>query len=274
MLTRKNIVQEAVREAISHLGLLSTDAEPTVVSLMPETLFLHPRQICTTYRKSGKQLSKDDKRALGIRGNGFMSVEAAGHLSMKGKAAPLTSHELTLMRAIFTRLRFQNIHGAHRYGSDSLKLDCLNKGTCAGCRRLDGLSVRGYQAPLFPPDDCETETCNMGVGSHRNFIEEYALRHERDTFTLAYDATIVKLPGLFVSIRDATPRETPGSYYFNFDFTCMHCGSETAETDDTHIGKICRCPGCRVIFGMWSDVETLAQIVASMELERLAGSRL
>lgn len=56
------IKRQAVREAISALGLIKPEAEDTIVGFLEDQMETHPQQTLAGYRKGGEQLSKEEKR--------------------------------------------------------------------------------------------------------------------------------------------------------------------------------------------------------------------
>lgn len=98
----EEIKRQAVREAITALGLIVSEAEDRMLALLRDQMDIHPRQISTIYRKEGEQLSRDEKKGLGLRSNAFLSRQAFEDLTEDGRDEPLTAHETVLLRATFT----------------------------------------------------------------------------------------------------------------------------------------------------------------------------
>lgn len=67
-----DIKRQAIKEAISALGLIRPEAEDRMLALLRDQMDIHPRQISTGYRKEGEQLPKEEKKALGLRSNAFL----------------------------------------------------------------------------------------------------------------------------------------------------------------------------------------------------------
>ena len=145
-------------EAGRSLGYLTPDAIDTVVFLMGDELVVHPRETATGYRKGGEQINDDEKKALGIRKNAFMSRRALEDLTEKGLTRPLDAHEVTTLRATFAMSRTRNIAQANELGYDEFKVSSSLDGRCAACDALEGKIFRGADAPIFPPLGCECET--------------------------------------------------------------------------------------------------------------------
>lgn len=173
-LTTANIKLEAAREATQSLGLLKSEAMETIVSLMGAGMVEHPRAVATAYRKDGDQLTRDQKKAAGIRTNAFMSQRAYDELTESGKARPLTAHEVTLLRAIFTENRFTRLTSPGLSGSslrhfEGFKYDALST-ECPFCSRVNGTVVQPDEVAILPPADCQCETANYSVSPKLNWL--------------------------------------------------------------------------------------------------------
>lgn len=175
-LTAVNIKLEAAQEAVTRLGYLKPEAIPTIVSLMKDGMVEHPRAIATAYRKDGDQLTRDEKKAHGIRANAFMSHRSFDELSDKGRANPLAAHETTLLRAIFSENRFNRLtsHGLPddlmRY-FEGFKYDTLTR-DCPFCGRVDGLVVQTEQVAILPAADCHCETANYMISPKIDWLKD------------------------------------------------------------------------------------------------------
>ena len=173
-LTTANIKLEAAREATSKLGLLKSEAMETIVSLMRGGMVEHPRAIATAYRKDGDQLTRDEKKAAGIRTNAFMSRRAYDDLTESGKARPLTAHEATLLRAMFTENRFAHSTSPGLSGSlmrhfEGFRYDALSS-DCPFCSRVNGTVVQPDEVAILPPADCQCETANYSVSPKLDWL--------------------------------------------------------------------------------------------------------
>lgn len=157
----------AIAEAINTLCLVTPEAFEDLRSALDQCFptsagfgGLHPRQVCLTMRKDGEQLSLDQKRSLGLRASAFMSARLASQLAPDGLRAPLEAHLSTLLRALFSALRYErirssegpNVHAEYEVGH----LDC------PGCSRLSGKSPSDHGVVL-PPTDCLYDRCLLGV---------------------------------------------------------------------------------------------------------------
>ncbi|WP_395642772.1 hypothetical protein [Rudaea sp.] len=163
----------AVREAVLTLGYLIPSAEASIVALLQVAPVEHPRAVCTRYRKTGEQLSRDEKRALGLRSNAFLSRQAFNELTPRGRSVPLQAHEVTLLRAEFTRGRRRVISTnipADVRGFEYFKHDPSN-GKCPACQRLKAMGrVQASQVQIMPPVDCAMDACNLCVSFRVDFM--------------------------------------------------------------------------------------------------------
>lgn len=163
-------------EAISSLGYVVPDAAGTIAVLMTFCDVHHPRQVAAKYRKLGDQISREEKRALGIRANGFLSIGALAELTEKGRQAPLHAHYMTLLRATFSHTRLRMIASPPPHEHASLRYDAMFS-DCAGCSRLHETSLEAASASPFPPEDCEREGCAIML---RWEVDHFAVIVERE----------------------------------------------------------------------------------------------
>ncbi|PZU78172.1 MAG: hypothetical protein DI546_04225 [Rhizobium sp.] len=174
----EEIKRQAMREAISALGLIVPEAEEHMTAILRDQMDIHPRQIATDYRKHGEQLSKAEKNALGLRSNAFLSRQAFQELTEDGKEEPLTAHETVLLRATFTYNRYrtlQSIQASDLVGTNvfkGVKYDVLNM-SCPVCAPLDGKTIQLDEAPIFPMKGCVCDTANFGYRPDVDFLAEW-----------------------------------------------------------------------------------------------------
>jgi hypothetical protein len=169
---------EAAREAVETLKLVTPAAIPTIAGLLQEDMRDHPRAIAADYRKTGDQMSDDEKRALGIRKNAFLSRQALAQLTVEGRLEPLTAHERTLLRATFTLIRSQRVtkEGELRLQLGKafvgFKHETLGR-ECPACNRLDGIVSNAADAHVLPPTDCVAGcTANYGIRPKIDFLAD------------------------------------------------------------------------------------------------------
>lgn len=175
-LSIENITYEATREAVTRLGYLKSQAIPTILHLIENGMDHHPRALATAYRRDGEQLSKEEKKTFGIRGNAFMARHAFDELTDKGRASPLLAHEITLLRAVFTKIRFDRLtsHGLSDELTsclDGYKYDTLNP-DCPFCSRVDGKVVAADKVEILPAADCQCETSNYMISPQLNWLKD------------------------------------------------------------------------------------------------------
>lgn len=176
----EEIKRQAVREAISALGLINPEAEDRLLALLRDQVDIHPRQISTGYRKEGEQLSKDEKKALGLRSNAFFSRQAFEDLTEDGRHEPLMAHETVLLRATFTLAanRYRTLESFKTSELNSIKAfqgikyDVMQM-SCPVCGPLDGKIVKIDEAPIFPMEGCTCDTANYGYAAHIDFLAEW-----------------------------------------------------------------------------------------------------
>lgn len=162
------VKQQAAREAVERLGLLKPQAADTVELLLADAEFMHPRAICTAYRKTGPQISDEIKKSLGIRKNGFLSEQALAELSELGLNDALRAHELTVLRAAFAVSRSRSVESGlglrAQIGSGFIgfRYDVLQD-ACPSCRERDGEIVADPMTAIFAPSDCSCVTANYGI---------------------------------------------------------------------------------------------------------------
>ncbi|NKN34731.1 hypothetical protein HFC70_00005 [Agrobacterium sp. a22-2] len=169
------IKRQAVREAISALGLLKPEAEDTIVGFLADEMETHPRQTLTEYRKGGEQLSKEEKKTLGLRSNAFLSRRAYDDLTEAGLEVPLKAHETVLLRSTFTFQRYRSLQSIKASGLvgdkvfKGMRYDVLNM-SCPVCGPLDGVTITLDEATIFPFEGCTCHTANWGYRPSVDFL--------------------------------------------------------------------------------------------------------
>lgn len=179
--SQPEMLRIAVTEAVEKLGLLHPEAIPSLIGIADTEFRENPRSLCTTYRKSGEQITNEEKKSLGIRANGFLSRTAYREITGKGLQDPLWAHEDTLLRATFTMFRYRELERRFEYEKidawdgnykyDMLQLDC------PVCAALDGTLTKAETAHLLPPPGCECVCANYGLRIEIDWIG-HALRQE------------------------------------------------------------------------------------------------
>lgn len=170
-----DIKRQAIKEAISALGLIRPESEDRMLALLRDRMDIHPRQISTGYRKEGEQLSKEEKKALGLRSNAFLSRQAFEDLTEDGRDEPLTSHETVLLRATFTVNRCRTLESlktselSDMKAFQGIKYDVMEM-SCPVCGPLDGKVIRIEEAAIFPIEGCTCDTANFGYRPHMDWL--------------------------------------------------------------------------------------------------------
>lgn len=147
-----------VDEAIQSLGYVKPEAASKLCELITRDETLSYSSVSTAYRKEGPQISADEKKALGIRANAFMSKEALADLTEKGRNNPLSAHEITMRRAAFAHGRVREITKAQEAGVSSWKAISV-PGECPGCLRLSDTKLCAEEISPIGPPDCAREAC-------------------------------------------------------------------------------------------------------------------
>lgn len=168
--SKEEVLQLAVGEAIMRLDLVKPSAHSSIVAMVQDDRGLHPRALCTAYRKEGEQLSKVELKSIGVRANGFMSRRAYEELTERGLSAPLDAHMTTVLRAFFSYARWRSLWNAALGVKDtdiavealSFHYDMLPP-VCPACKALDGSKVMPLDAHILPAPDCECETANYSI---------------------------------------------------------------------------------------------------------------
>ncbi|MCF1464257.1 hypothetical protein FS827_23450 [Agrobacterium vitis] len=173
----EDVKRLAVREAISRLELIVSEAEDRILFLIRDQLDIHPQQIAIDYRKNGEQLSKDEKKALGLRSSVFFSRQAYKDLTEEGCKKPLNAHETVLLRATFTYNRYRTLesfkedHWKNLKGFEGVKYDVMTM-NCPWCRKMESKVVQVEDALIFPSEECICETANYGFRAQIDFLAD------------------------------------------------------------------------------------------------------
>ena len=163
-----------VDEAIQSLGYIKPEVASRLVRLIQRNENQHPKQIATSHRKEGEQLSSEEKKALGLRANAMMSRDALGDLTDKGLTVPLAAHEQTILRASLAWGRAKSIASESDMGVS--KWECLAPfpADCPGCKRLDGKVLSVSDVAPIGPHDCFREACAISFAPQidENFMAQ------------------------------------------------------------------------------------------------------
>lgn len=169
----------AAHEAIDRLGLLTADAAEVIIALLADARGLHPRRLCAEYRRRGLQIDAAQKKVLGMRKNGALSLEALAHLTPAGRRQPVTAHETVLLRAGFSVARQTSVRSFlalvdQRALSPSALVFTYDFAArdCPGCKTLDGAPVEPRKAAIFPPPDCACPAPGYAIQAHVDWLAE------------------------------------------------------------------------------------------------------
>jgi hypothetical protein len=167
----------AVDSAVEALGLVKQHVAKTIAGMMTFDLIEHPRATTTRYRKEGEQLTKAEKKALGLRSNAFLSRVAYDDLTEAGLMRPLEAHELVMLRAYFIMARYRTIRKTAKELAEvsawkgDFRYDILNK-ECPACWSLEGQHTKADDAHIMPPPGCVCETANYGFGVYVDWLAD------------------------------------------------------------------------------------------------------
>jgi hypothetical protein len=164
-----DIFIQSAHEAVSSLKLLRSSAVETIAGMLSDCSILHPRAVTTAYRKNGEQLGKEDKKALGLRANAFLSKTAAAELSEAGLRRPLEAHEVTLLRAHFNAMRRAAVEKAETIDADFFEYSTISN-DCPGCVRMRDQKMSADDLRPSHPPDCEREACPVMIVAKVDFI--------------------------------------------------------------------------------------------------------
>jgi hypothetical protein len=159
-MTDQSSLRYWVDEAIQSLGYVKPEAAQKLCDLMAADPHASHKSVSTAYRKSGTQLSTEEKKALGIRANAFMTKEAFADLTAKGCQIALGAHEITMRRAAFAHGRVLKIADAREAGVKEWKAMGLPEG-CPGCKRLVDTKLGADDISPTGPHDCAREACAL-----------------------------------------------------------------------------------------------------------------
>lgn len=160
-----------VRAAIDRLGYIGVDHVDQISAALEAHPGIHPFQIARQIRQTGVQLSKEVKKAVGLRSNTAMSEEALAMLTAKGLSSPLQSLENTLLAAYFDFSRFESVARVRAAGYDTFEISAIGP-MCPGCERLDGHKVSGDFVASLPPPDCGRDACMTMMVPHIDFLAD------------------------------------------------------------------------------------------------------
>ncbi|KRB26329.1 hypothetical protein ASE05_10520 [Mesorhizobium sp. Root172] len=158
-------------EAISALGYIKPGCEHLVSRLLILCVENHPKAVATSFRKHGSQITKAEKKALGIRANAFMSYDAVDMLTPRGLASPLEALETTLLRAVFSHFRAVKLATPIPAKHAEIRYDPPFK-ECGACWPLNKQRVDIAAATPFPLVGCFREACPLTYSVYIDYIGE------------------------------------------------------------------------------------------------------
>ena len=150
----------AVYEAIETLGLIKPDAAPFILSVV-HRLGADPNALLAV-RKTGTQLTKQEKADLGLSARAFMNKELLEHLTPLGMPDPTNAYAITCQRAFLSAARHEALQNARESVFPSVArrvcpytTDCEPQNDWLPLNCFDGL-------PPTACGDCVYRTCRSG----------------------------------------------------------------------------------------------------------------
>lgn len=110
-------------------------------------------------RKEGPQLSKDEKIALGIKTNAYMSHEMFNELTSAGALRPIEAHVIAAARVASSLARLQTVKLADEFAFPQVEIVCASGKSCSHCETLDGKILQATDAFIQTPSECVNDYC-------------------------------------------------------------------------------------------------------------------
>jgi hypothetical protein len=151
-----------VQEAILSLGYIKPEYDTALAIMLESNEGQHPKTIALAYRKIGEQISRDEKRALGLRSNACFSREALESLTPAGFLKLRDSHVTTLLRAALSYFRSRMIDDCRKVNIYQFKVFAAFK-DCPGCMKLGGQIIGSNHAAMLRPNSCAREACALSI---------------------------------------------------------------------------------------------------------------
>jgi hypothetical protein len=168
-----------VDEAIQSLGYIKPEAAKTLARLIDTHKNEAAKAIATRHRKDGPQVSTDEKKALGIRANAFLSIAAKAELTEKGLDCPLVAHEQTILRASLAASRAASISQEQAFGVEQWRFCGTGVDNCPGCKRLDDKVISIDEAVPTGPHDCARDACAAAYSPSIDFLKDLGAKTPR-----------------------------------------------------------------------------------------------
>ena len=151
-----------VQEAISSLGYIKPEYDTALAIMLESNEGQHPKAIALAYRKIGEQISRDEKRALGLRSNVLFSREALDSLTAAGLLKLRDAHVTTLLCASLSFFRSRMIDDCRKANINQFKIIAAFK-DCPGCNELGGQIIGANHAAMLRPKNCIREACALSI---------------------------------------------------------------------------------------------------------------
>ena len=169
-----------VQESIAALGYIKPEFDTALAIMLEANEGQNPTEIARKYRAIGEQLSRDEKRALGLKANAFFSRQALESLTEKGRSNIKDALATTLLRAMFGFFRDRTIARAKAADIHQFRVSPSHSG-CPACDRLNGQLISSNEAAFFPPPDCAREACSVWLAPWKDFFGRSYVAHSRRT---------------------------------------------------------------------------------------------
>lgn len=153
---------DCVDEAISALRLLKPDALELLIGAFPDLETRGHKAVELSIRKSGEQMSAEEKRAAEIRSSAFYSKECYALLTTEGREKPLIAFSATLSRASGSYSRKLSLNRCAESRKYCIKVGSSFSKFCKICEARKGKVFEADKLAYLPPDACEaTERCGL-----------------------------------------------------------------------------------------------------------------
>jgi hypothetical protein len=136
---RYNEVLPLVERAVRRTGLIKSEYIPAIAAMMAGSPDARSEGVALVNRKSGTQLSAEEKKALGLRRNAFFSREVEAMLTDAGRANPLGALPVTMHHVTNAQAARRDIANAHAAGITKYRWrSSRDPDTCKFCRGRNG----------------------------------------------------------------------------------------------------------------------------------------
>lgn len=163
-LSKEAIFDLSINEAIEHFKYVRPDAITYLREFLFETFSEDNWSVVNglSLRKTGTQLTKEEKKQAGLKSNSFFPKEAYEILTDKGRAEPAKAIDITIDRAsnsISVAYAVKNkINEAKNKGLNVVHFTHTIFSSCPTCKALDDQIVDLDTLFFLPPKACTCES--------------------------------------------------------------------------------------------------------------------